>query len=778
MKNIIIVESPTKAKTLKKYLDSNYEIIASMGHIKDLPKKDLGIDIENEFKPTYRYLPGKKKIVDAIKKASINADNIYLASDPDREGEAIAWHLYEELYKNKNNVYRVLFNEITKEGILKGLENPGKLDLRKIDSQKSRRILDRLVGYLISPLLWKPLKYGLSAGRVQTSALRLICEREKEIEDFKPKEYWSITAKLLKDDFLFDAKLVKVNGKKANIKNKAEAEKIKKELKKEQFIIDSLKEKISKKNPPNPLITSTLQQEAYKRFGFSAKKTMLFAQRLYEGIEIGSEGPVGLITYMRTDSTRISPVAIKKATNFIENTFGSNYVGTYKQKKNKKSNIQDAHEAIRPTYIEKTPDKLKKYLDNDHHKLYTLIWETFIASQMKEAQYKTIEINIKAKNYTFITSARKCIFDGFEKLTGTEKENKTFLQIENLQKGVALVLKDIEAKQHFTQPPARYTYATLIKELEDKGIGRPSTYANIVSTIIERNYVEIKKKYFYPTELGRLVNHILTINFPNIFDINFTARMENFLDEIEEGKYNWKEIIENFYKGFNQELENANKNFIKNLVVDKKCPKCGESLTFKYGKKGLFIACSNYPNCTYTSDFKRDESGNIELYEKKDDLSGIFCEKCGAEFVIKKSRGGEFLACSNYPECKNIKNFIRNEENEIIIINQNEPLDYKCPQCGGGLIVKSGKNGMFVACSNYPNCKFTTQIEVNNNKIVPKILEIDDITCDKCGSKMIVKRSKRGTFFACSKYPECKNTKSAIIVDNTITTKENAKTTK
>ena len=771
MKNLVIVESPTKARTLKKYLGKDFDILASAGHIKDLPKKELGIDIENDFETNYQYLPGKKKIVDEIKKASKAAENIYIASDPDREGEAIAWHIYTEI--KKQNVYRALFYEITKDAVKNGIKHPVDIDMKKVDSQKSRRILDRLVGYLISPLLWKPLKYGLSAGRVQTAALRLICEREVAIESFKPEEYWNIIATLDYNTFQFDAKLTKEQNKTIKIKNKAQADEILKNLEGKHFVVTKILEKDQKKSPPKPLITSTLQQEAYKKFGFSAKKTMMLAQRLYEGVDLGPEGPTGLITYMRTDSIRVSDDAKKQAKKFIENHFGNDYVGGVTSKGKNKGNVQDAHEAIRPTYIDKTPESIKAFLDNDLLKLYTLIWEFFIASQMKEARYKALEIYINADKYTFLASTKKCVFDGFERILGSDKDQSDYSKLANLKEGNQCDLIELKAEQNFTKPPSRYTYATLIKDLEDKGIGRPSTYANIISTILERGYVEIQSKYFFPTELGRLVNNILVAHFPNIFDINFTAKMEKFLDDIEQGKYNWKEVINEFYNNFSKELDKAKSNFTNKLELPIKCPECGNELTFKYGKSGLFIACSKYPKCTFTSDFKRSEDGSIGLVKREDKTTDILCDKCGGKMVIKQSKNGEFLGCSNYPECNNIVLFLRDSDGNILPIKNGDPLDEQCPKCNGRLIIKSGKNGIFAGCINYPDCKYTCKVTVKENKIVPVVLKVDDIFCEKCGSKMVLKRSRRGSFFACSQYPNCKNTKKAIMVDNLITVKDN-----
>ncbi|MGA1846682.1 type I DNA topoisomerase [Deferribacter abyssi] len=775
-KNLVIVESPAKARTIEKYLGKDFKVMASIGHVKDLPENELGVDVDKDFKPKYKIIKGKKKIIDALKKEAEKSDVVYLAPDPDREGEAIAWHIAEEIKKKNFNIKRVEFHEITKKGISEGISNPKEINLKRVNAQQSRRILDRLVGYLVSPLLWKPLKYGLSAGRVQSVALRLICEREEEIEKFVPKEYHLVDGLFLIGDNSIKARLEKKDGKKFEIPDEETVNKIKEEVLKSAFVVSKVDRKEAKQSAPLPFITSTLQQEAVRKLGFSAKKTMIIAQQLYEGVGLGKEGPVGLITYMRTDSTRISEDAKSEARNYIIDKFGEKYVGNLRIKKSGTKNVQDAHEAIRPTSVLREPELVKEFLSNDQYKLYKLIWERFVASQMAPAKYDRSIIEISDGIYTFVARGKILTFDGFMKLytegkdNGDEEgENGLIVDVKVNEKAA---LKEITSKQMFTTPPPRYTEATLVKTLEQKGIGRPSTYATIISTIVERGYVTIKDKKFYPTELGRIVNSLLISNFPKIFDIKFTANMEKDLDEIEKGKVDWKKVLKDFYINFEKELKKAEDKLVMDLTIDNKCPQCHGDLIIKYGKNGAFVACNNYPECKFTSDFKRNENGQIELVEsKKGEDTGIKCEKCGKEMVIKKSRFGEILACSGYPECKNIKNFIKLESG-IRVIENNEKIDEKCPECGNDLYIKKGRNGLFIGCSNYPECKFTANFRVNDGKIVPVVIKVDDVECEKCGGKMVLKRGRRGSFFACENYPECKNTKSAITLDDgTITVK-------
>ncbi len=773
--NLVIVESPAKAKTIEKYLGSGYKVEASVGHIIDLPAGKLGVDIENNFTPTYSVIEGKQKVIDSLKKSAKKATTVYLAPDPDREGEAIAWHIAEQI-KDKP-IKRVLFNEITKEGILKGISNPCEINENRVKAQQSRRILDRLVGYMVSPLLWKPLKSGLSAGRVQSVALRLVCEREREIETFIPVESWSIEADFeIKDKNngqtgILKAKLDKIKGKKPNISKEKDADKIFNNFPTD-FSVSSVEKKEVSTSPAFPFTTSRMQQEAIRKLGFSSKKVMMLAQQLYEGIELGSEGPVGLITYMRTDSTRISPEAIEECSKYIEETYGKEYLPKKKRVQKKQSNnVQDAHEAIRPTSVLRNPKNVKEFLSKDHYRLYKLIWERFVASQMAEAIYDQTTVSIDGDDLTFKASARVLKFAGFSALytegvdeAKTDDEEAPIL-FDIAENSKALV-KEKRKKQHFTQSPPRYTEATLVKTLEQQGIGRPSTYASIISVIIDRDYVELKEKKFYPTELGRIVNNLLISNFPKIFEVKFTAEMEKDLDLIEEGKENWIDVLNAFYKDFDKELKNASSGKLASgLETGKKCPQCNDGdLVVKCGKNGAFLACSKYPDCSFTSDFTRKENGEIEIVESnKNESTGVICEKCGKDLVIKRSRYGEMAACSGYPECKNIKSILRLPDNKIRIIESGEKIEQDCPKCNNQLIVKSGRNGIFAACVKYPDCKFTASISVNDNgALCIKEQNQDSNTgiCDKCGKPMVIKRGPRGAFLACSGYPDCKNVKN------------------
>ncbi len=615
-KKLLIVESPTKTKTLKRYLGREFEVKATLGHIKDLPEDRLGIDINNGFNPEYVIIKGKEKIIRELRNAAKEADVIYLGTDPDREGEAIAWHVAEELRKDKairgKKILRVLFNEITKNAVKTALSSPEPLNKERFESQVARRILDRLVGYLISPLLWKKVKWGLSAGRVQSVALRMICEREKEIFEFEPEEYWNLEVELRDEKGkTFKAKLVEYKGKKPELKNKEQVQKLMTELKDKEFRVFSVSKKKSKKNPPSPFITSLLQQEAYKKFGFSAKKTMLIAQQLYEGVELGRLGRTGLITYMRTDSFRISDEARKMAESFILKRFGKEYIPEKPNEFKSRKNAQEAHEAIRPTLVELEPEKIKRYLTKEQYLLYKMIWERFLASQMNHAILEKTQIDIKAADAVFRITGSVVLFDGFMKVYGGEDERK---EIPDLRKDQTLIFVKFNPSQHFTQPPQRYTDATLIKDLEKNGIGRPSTYATILEIINQREYVtRDEKKRFKPTELGFLVTELLLRNFPDILDIGFTAKMEKYLDQIEQGKLKWKDVIKRFYERFSDELQKAEKNMDGKLPTDLFCPICKGRLFIRSGKRGVFLGCSNFPRCRFSSDFYRDEKGRIVM---------------------------------------------------------------------------------------------------------------------------------------------------------------------
>jgi len=724
---LLIVESPAKARTLKKLL-KNFVVEATIGHIKDLPKNKLGVEIENQFKPIYVILPGKQKIIKKLKTLAKKAEEIYLASDPDREGEAIAWHIAEEIdKKGERQIKRVLFHEITPIAVKEALKNPTSLNSNKYGSQQTRRILDRLVGYKISPLLWEKVKRGLSAGRVQSVALRLICEREKAIQNFVSEEYWEISVLLeAKNPPPFEAKLIKIKDQKCHLKTEDEAKKIIHDLK-EPFIVEKITSKEKKKYPPPPFITSTMQQEAAKKLGFSAQKTMFIAQQLYEGIDL-PEGRVGLITYMRTDSVRSAEIAIKEARKFIKEKWGDKAIPKNPYFYKNKREAQDAHEAIRPTSVYRTPESISNWLNSDQKALYELIWKRFIASQMAPAIYDQTIIEITCGDYLFKVTGSILKDYGFKYIyEETEDKDKSVI-LPLLEEGEKLKLKKILPSQHFTKPPARYTEASLIKELEEKGIGRPSTYATILTTIQERKYVVKDKGKFKPTELGFIVNELLIKNFPEIVDVSFTAKMEAELDEIEEGKKLPLETLTAFYEVFNQALKQAEIKMLdvkrKGIETEIRCEKCGAKMIIKIGKNGVFLACSRYPSCKNTKDFVRNENGEIVILTKETEE---ICPECGRPLIKKQGRYGVFLACSGYPECK---------------YTASVTLNIVCPQCGLGKLVKqiSKKKKIFYRCSRYPQCQFILWNEPIA-KSCPhcgaafRILKKQQLVCLKCGYK-------------------------------------------
>lgn len=703
--NLLIVESPSKARTLQSYLGADYKIMASVGHIKDLPKNKLGVDIENDFQPHYEIIKGKEKVVKELKKEGAKAKRIYLAPDPDREGEAIAWHIKEEISGSEeedNRFYRVLFNEITKKAILEALKNPQALNRARYQSQLARRILDRLVGYLISPLLWQKVKGGLSAGRVQSVALKMICEREREIFAFVPLEYWSLTAALkaqLPPEF--EAKLVRFRGEKLDKPKKELIEEAFEHVQGKEFIVTACEKKKVKKSPPLPFITSTLQQEAFKTLGFSAKKTMTIAQQLYEGIDLGERGIVGLITYMRTDSTRLAEEAVAQARGYIQRLYGKDYVPAKPYTYKVKGTMQDAHEAIRPTDLELRPEEVSDYLTKEQLGLYTLIWKRFLASQMAPAIFEQLLIEITAGEAIFRATGSSVIFRGFmEAYQEAEEAEEKEGHLPIVKEGDKLVLMGLKKQQHFTQPPNRYTEATLIKALEENGIGRPSTYATILSNILERKYVEKEKKHLKPTEMGFLVNDMLQKGFPRIMDIKFTAKMEEELDKIEKGELSWIQVIGNFYKTFERELNEAQKTLKAEIPTEVPCPLCGAPMVIRGGKTGIFLGCSRFPECKGTAAFERDESGNIQILGKEEEKeSGEICPNCGNPLIKKKGRYGPFLACKAYPNCK----FTRS-------LNEQQK-EMKCPKegCTGTLVLKRSKGGRrFYGCSRYPDCDFVS----------------------------------------------------------------------
>ncbi len=702
-KSLVIVESPAKARTINKFLGKDFTVLASVGHIKDLPKSKLGVDIENDFEPHYELIKGKANTIKELKQASKKASKIYLAPDPDREGEAIAWHIAEEVDKKREKTLRVLFNEITEKAVREAIEHPTVLDEHKFEAQQARRVLDRLVGYQVSPILWDKVRRGLSAGRVQSVAVRLICDREREIQAFIPREYWSITAgfEVPEGEAGFSAKLTKKDNKKFELNNGAEADNVLSELKGAEFKVAEIETRETKRNPSAPFITSKLQQEASRKLGFTAKKTMMLAQQLYEGIDLGEEGPVGLISYMRTDSTRISNEAITAARSFIEEKWGPDYLPAKPNIYKSKKKAQDAHEAIRPTYFQHSPENVKKYLSKDQWRLYQLIWNRFIACQMNPAIIDQTRVQIAAKNYLFNASGSTVKFLGFTAVyvEGVDVEEEKEEKLPPLAKNEVLRLLQLLPAQHFTQPPPRYTEATLVKELEEKGIGRPSTYASIISTIQEREYVNKERTQLKPTELGFLVTDMLIKSFPEILDVEFTAHMEEELDMIEEGKVKWRETMKEFYGPFRESLEKAKKD-MKNVKAEEtptdiNCEKCGKMMVIKWGRKGKFLACSGYPECKNTKDFTVNEEGKVIPMERVAETTETPCPKCGKPMVVKSGRFGRFLACSDYPDCKSTL-----------------PLStgITCPEGDGGMLVerRTKRGRVFYSCSNYPKCKYAT----------------------------------------------------------------------
>jgi DNA topoisomerase-1 len=669
-KSLIIVESPSKAKTIKKYLGNHYNVEASSGHLIDLPQSKLGVDVDKDFKPNYVVIKGKTKFLSQLAKAAENADNVYLASDPDREGEAIAWHIVNRL-KLRDRAYRVLIYEITEKGVLDSLKHPTNLSQDRFEAQQARRILDRLVGYQVSPILWRKVKRGLSAGRVQSVALRMIVEREREIESFKPEEYWTVESKLQKlidgHNGSFQAILHTYDGERIKIGDEEEAKRVVDSIKGERFTVSSIarKERIRKTLPP--FITSTLQQEASRKLRFPVKKTMSVAQKLYEGIELGDEGPMGLITYMRTDSVRISEHAIGEARSYIKNTYGGEYVPKKPNVFKVKKSAQDAHEAIRPTVVIKTPDSIASFLTEDQLQLYKLIWNRFIASQMNPAIYDQTTVDINAGAGVFRATGSIIKFPGFGivyregKEEEEEKDSEEDKKLPELLVGEDLRVLELDGKQHFTQPAPRYTESSLVKELEEKGIGRPSTYAAILSTIQEREYVLKEKTKLKPTALGRSVSDLLIEGFPEIMDIKFTAEMEEKLDEVEEGKAYWVDILKGFYRGFSSRLDKAESSMRslrkEGIPTDIDCSLCGAKMLIKWGKRGEFLSCSRYPECKNAKKFVYGSDGEIKIIQRvtPEVMHDIVCDLCGKPMAVRTSRYGKFLGCTGYPDCKNVK---------------------------------------------------------------------------------------------------------------------------
>jgi DNA topoisomerase I len=752
-KSLVIVESPTKAKTIGKYLGKQFVVKASLGHVKDLPKKNLSVDVDHNFEPHYEVIEGKKKLIAELKAAAKGMDSVYLAADPDREGEAICYHLQEELNGSKKGpkFFRVMFNEITANAIKKAFDKPGSVNLHLVDAQQARRVLDRLVGYKISPLLWDKVRRGLSAGRVQTVALRLIVDREREIRAFIKREYWTIDVQLnAKKPPVLTARFTKKNDEAIELPDEGTTKSLLDQLDGTKYLVHSVSTKEKKRNPVPPFITSTLQQEASRKLRFSVKRTMMLAQRLYEGVEVGTEGSVGLITYMRTDSTRVSADALEEVRGLIKERYGAPFVPASPNVYKSKKDAQDAHEAIRPSSAHRTPEDLAAYLQEDELKLYRLIWMRFVASQMTPAVFDQTTIDVAAKgkdgaNYMFRATGSVPKFNGFLDVYKESKDEKDSEDEEEKNKlplvvqGEELRFKSIEPEQHFTEPPPRFNEATLVKELESDGVGRPSTYASILSTIQEREYVKKEGGKFVPTELGMVVTDLLLENFKNLFDITYTARMEEELDEIEEGKMDWREAMSEFYERFQKDLDHAERHMtdIKRMEepTGEACEKCGKPLVIKWGKFGKFIACTGYPECSNTRELPPDPASAEGLSEQD---AQEYCENCGREMVLKKGRFGQFYACSGYPDCKTTKQIGGTQKKSDV------PLDEKCPQCGNNLVLKNGRFGEFTACSTYPKCKYVKQKTIG-------------VPCPNCTEGEVVeRRSKKGkTFFGCNRYPDC-----------------------
>jgi len=757
-KALVVVESPAKAKTINKYLGRNYKVVASMGHVRDLPKSKLGVDIEDGFEPSYEVIASRKKVVRDLKDAAKEATEIFVATDPDREGEAIGWHLAEELgSSNRKKIRRLMFNEITRKGVLAALEHPTDINQQMVDAQQARRVLDRLVGYKISPLLWDKVRRGLSAGRVQSVALKLVCDREREIERFIAEEYWTITARLAGPvPPEFDARLLKRDGANIKIGNEADANAVLDDLRQATWIVSSVTTKERKKGAVPPFITSKLQQAAR----FPVKKTMMVAQQLYEGIELPGEGAVGLITYMRTDSTRVADQALSEVREFIGQRFGPDYVPEKPIYYRAKADAQDAHEAIRPTSMQYHPDHIRAHLTADQYYLYRLIWSRFVASQMPPATFDETTVDIEAAQYLFRVKGSVPKFAGWmavynqepveertagpgpDAASGTEDDGDDASSVlPALSEGDRLELRSLEPEQKFTQPPPRYSEATLVKALEENGIGRPSTYASIISVIQAREYVNKIEGRFKPTLLGMmLVERLLSPVFDDILDVNYTRELEEDLDKIEEGKEDYKSTLSSFYKKFAKDLKRAAKEMInlkEGVEPDPRvvCDRCGSPMVIKAGKFGLFLACSAYPECENTRELETPEANAEGEIEET-------CENCGKPMAVRRGRFGQFLACTGYPECKTTRKLISTKQG-LTAARPDQILDEKCPKCDSNLVLKHGRFGEFTACSNYPACKYVKQKPTG-------------VLCPKDGGDIVERKSRRGrVFYGCANYPDC-----------------------
>ncbi|HEV7218094.1 MAG: type I DNA topoisomerase [Terriglobales bacterium] len=775
-KGLVIVESPGKVKLIQKYLGKGYTVEASFGHVKDLPKSTLGVDVDNDFDTEYIVIPGKEKVLAKLKKLALGMDHIYLAPDPDREGEAMAAHLAEELgngakvaKKSKNKkaveengdrIQRVTFNEITQRAVREAFEHPRHINRALVDAQQARRVLDRLVGYQVSPLLWDKVRRGLSAGRVQTVALRLIVDREREIKAFQKQEYWTIDANLAgPKPPAFDARFIGKNEEKIEVTNGEDAEKIRGALEDADWLVRTVDRKERRRNAAPPFTTSKLQQDSSRKLRFSVKRTMMIAQRLYEGVELGEEGVVGLITYMRTDSTRVSNDALTEVRDYIKAQYGADYMpeapNTFKSKKN----TQDAHEAIRPTSVLRHPDQIKQYLKEDEFKVYKLIWQRFVASQITPAVFDqtTVDIDAKAKTETFWFRVTGSVlkFEGFLKVyeeskdVKDEEEEELKHKLPILEPGQKLTLKELKSEQHFTAPPPRYNEASLVKELEERGIGRPSTYSAIISTIQERQYVQKLGGKFTPTEIGLVVTDLLVANFSEIFDVQYTAKLEGDLDQIEDGTEKWTDTLADFYKKFQKDLRYAEKHMenVKRMEkpTDEKCERCGSPLVIKWGKHGSFYACSSYDkenpeSCTFTKE-NPINLPDLDSADVQETTQEEYCENCGRVMVLKRGRFGQFMACTGYPDCKTTRRLDQGKKVPDI------PLDELCPKCSRNMMIRHGRFGEFTTCSGYPECKYVKQTFIG-------------VKCPLCADgDLVEKKARKGnTFYGCSNYPKCKFT--------------------
>jgi DNA topoisomerase-1 len=755
-KALVVVESPAKAKTINKYLGRDFKVVASMGHIRDLPKSKLGVHIEKEFRPDYEVIPSRKKVITELRNAAKDAREIFVATDPDREGEAIGWHIAEELGGRGRKIRRLMFNEITKKAVLEAIKHPLEIDMKMVDAQQARRVLDRLVGYKISPLLWDKVRRGMSAGRVQSVALKLVVEREREIERFVPEEYWNILARLAGAvPPEFDAKLVKKDRAGIKVANQSQADQVLADLRGAEWIVSSVATKERKKNAAPPFITSKLQQAAR----FPVKKTMMIAQQLYEGIDLPGEGSVGLITYMRTDSTRVSEQALGEVREYIGRAFGADYVPERPNFFRAKADAQDAHEAIRPTSMQYEPEKVRPFLTPDQYSLYRLIWNRFVASQMPPAVFDETTVEIEAANYLFRAKGSVPKFPGWMNAYEQEREQTEPAEptapgqadadedaasglLPALAEGDRLQLRELKPEQKFTQPPARYSEATLVKALEENGIGRPSTYAQIITVLQSREYVNKIEGRFKPTKLGViLVEELLSPSFDDILDVGYTRELEEELDKIEQGEFDYVTLLKDFYRKFEKDLKGAKKVMpdlkVEGKATDLVCDKCGSPMVIKAGKFGLFIACSAYPKCENTREIEPDEQPAEDLDES--------CENCGRPMVVKRGRFGQFLACSGYPECKTTRKLISTKQG-LTAAKPDQILDEKCPKCGSNLVIKHGRYGEFTACTNYPECRYVKQKSTG-------------VACPLDGGDIVEKKSRRGrVFYGCANYPDCEFT--------------------